>query len=61
MIEKFLPSSEETILRLQISATVVVLRYLSESGMREVQFSEDLPARTLTHIAIQVSSLNYEL
>ena len=58
MIEKFLPSSEETILRLQISATVIVLRYFSEAGMREVQFSEDLPARTLTFIAIQVSGPN---
>ena len=57
MIEKFSLSPGESILRLQISATVIVFTYLSELGIREVQFTEAIPATTWTHVAVQVSTV----
>jgi len=55
VIDKFIPSERKSILRLQISAAVLVFTYLSKSGIREVQFQEAIPATTWTHIALQVS------
>lgn len=55
VIEKFLPSAGESVLRLQISGSFLVFNYLTGSGMREVQFQEAIPATTWTHVALQVS------
>ena len=55
VIEKISTETAQTIFRVTVSSSKIILAYQSLFGQREVEFTEDISPLIWTHIGIQVS------